>query len=118
MSKAGPVVTDSGNFILDVDCSSAWGSDGTSTDKTGDDADGKDNTMDMKTYNGQICDLNTLILGIPGVVETGLFINNNKHVLGENDNKHIKHHGINVIKAYFGQLDGTVTTREAPTAKV
>ncbi|MHA1776473.1 MAG: ribose 5-phosphate isomerase A [Promethearchaeia archaeon] len=63
-NKAGPVVTDNGNFILDAEF-------------------------------GIIKDPNTLnkqLKLIPGVVETGFFI------------------GM-AVKAYFGQADGTVTTR-------
>lgn len=63
-SKAGPVVTDNGNFILDVDF-------------------------------GLIKDpaaLEPKLKLLPGVVETGLFIGMAK-------------------KAFFGQADGSVTTR-------
>jgi len=67
-SKAGPVVTDNGHFIIDADF-------------------------------GEIEDpksLNRLIRMLPGVVETGLFLN------GEN---------LNITKAFFGQKDGSVVTR-------
>lgn len=63
-SKAGPVISDNGNFIIDVDF-------------------------------GIIKDpshLESQLKNIPGIVETGLFINM-------------------AIKAFFGQADGTVKTR-------
>ncbi|XP_060597315.1 ribose-5-phosphate isomerase-like [Ruditapes philippinarum] len=63
-SKMGPVVTDNGNFILD------WVFD--------------------KPGNWQ--EINTKLKMIPGVVETGLFVNMAK-------------------KAYFGQPDGSVLMR-------
>jgi len=66
-TKAGPVVSDNGNFILDVDF-------------------------------GLIhhpAELDKKIKMIPGVVESGLFIDL-------------------AIKAFFGQNDGTVTTRTKP----
>jgi len=53
-SKMGPVVSDNGNFILDVDFGSLTG-------------------------QFEPADLNTKILAIPGVVETGLFIDMAKH---------------------------------------
>lgn len=68
VAKAGPCVTDNGNFILDwnfnIDrsISSNWGK------------------------------INSAIISIPGVVETGLFVNMTQHV-------------------YFGQNDGTVSER-------
>lgn len=66
IAKAGPCVTDNGNFILDwhfkTDASTNW-------DK-----------------------VNTKIISIPGVIETGLFVNMAQ-------------------KAYFGQNDGTVFER-------
>jgi ribose 5-phosphate isomerase A len=65
INKAGPVVTDNGNFILDVDFGLIPNPE----------------------------DLENKIKFIPGVVETGLFINMAK-------------------KAFFGHLDGTITTRE------
>ncbi|XP_037947092.1 ribose-5-phosphate isomerase-like [Teleopsis dalmanni] len=67
VSKAGPCVTDNGNFILDwqfdSDCAFNW------------------------------CDVNTKLLLIPGVVETGLFVDM-------------------ATKAYFGMADGSVKTQE------
>lgn len=66
ISKAGPCVTDNGNFILD------WHFD---TD-----------------YSGKWNEINTKILLIPGVVETGLFIDMTKRV-------------------YFGMADGSVRER-------
>lgn len=62
VAKAGPVVTDNGNFILD------W-----------------------KNYNQGVNwhEINQGLLSIPGLVETGLFINM-------------------ASKAYFGMADGTV----------
>lgn len=65
-NKMGPVVTDNGNFILD------WVFD--------------------KPGNWQ--EINTKLKMIPGVIETGLFVNMAK-------------------KAYFGQPDGSVMSREA-----
>ena len=65
VAKAGPVVTDNGNFILD------WHFE------NGD--------LDWEKVNQEI-------KMIPGVVETGLFVN-----MAE--------------KAYFGMSDGTVTER-------
>ncbi|GBP33141.1 Ribose-5-phosphate isomerase [Eumeta japonica] len=65
IAKAGPVVTDNGNFILD------WLF--------------PNNSFDWE-------EVNTIIKLIPGVVETGLFIN-------------MCH------KAYFGQPEGTVSER-------
>lgn len=66
IAKAGPCVTDNGNFILDwhfnIDKAADW----------------------MK--------INTSIVSIPGVVETGLFVNMAQ-------------------RAYFGQSDGTVVER-------
>ncbi|XP_018572980.1 ribose-5-phosphate isomerase [Anoplophora glabripennis] len=64
--KAGPVVTDNGNFILD------W-----------------------KEYNQNVDwnKINSELLSIPGVVETGLFINM-------------------ASKAYFGMTDGSVKVQE------
>lgn len=62
-AKAGPVVSDNGNFIIDVDFG--------------------------KIENPS--DLNTKLLKIPGVVDTGLFVNM-------------------ASKAYIGQKDGTVLT--------
>lgn len=65
VSKAGPVVTDNGNFVLD------WSF--------------PDGIEDWK-------DINQELIAIPGVVETGLFINMAK-------------------KALFGMPDGTVVER-------
>jgi len=62
-SKAGPLVTDNGNFIIDF---------------------GFDEVSDWK-------ELNEKIINIPGVVETGLFINMHQC-------------------AIFGNEDGTITT--------
>lgn len=66
VSKAGPCVTDNGNFILD------WNFN-------------FDKTTDWEKVN-------TEIISIPGVVETGLFVNMAQ-------------------RAYFGQSDGTVVER-------
>lgn len=66
VAKAGPCVTDNGNFILD------W------------------NFNIDKTNNWE--QINTAIVTIPGVVETGLFVNMAQ-------------------RAYFGQKDGTVFER-------
>lgn len=67
-AKAGPCVTDNGNFILD------WHFE----------------------QNGQNWEeVNTKLLAIPGVVETGLFVK-----MAE--------------KAYFGQADGSVSTKPLP----
>jgi len=63
-AKAGPLVTDNGNFIIDVDFGI------------------------IKNPS----EINEKLLTIPGVVDTGLFI------------------GM-ASKAYFGQKDGSVTTR-------
>ena len=63
-AKAGPLVTDNGNFIIDVDFGI------------------------VKNPS----EINQKLLTIPGVVDTGLFI------------------GM-ASKAYFGQKDGSVTTR-------
>jgi len=70
VNKAGPVVTDNGNFIIDVDF-------GLITD---------------------VSSLNTKLSLIPGVVETGLFP------------------GM-AVKAFFGNEDGSVTSRTAPSSK-
>ncbi|XP_062987839.1 ribose-5-phosphate isomerase [Elgaria multicarinata webbii] len=67
VSKAGPVVTDNGNFLLD------WKFD--------------------KIHNWN--EVNMAIKMIPGVVETGLFINMAERV-------------------YFGMEDGSVSVREKP----
>ncbi|EZA55280.1 hypothetical protein DMN91_006606 [Ooceraea biroi] len=72
LSKAGPVVTDNGNFILD------WQFPGNLTD-----------------WNK----INTEISLIPGVVETGLFIN-----MAE--------------KAFFGMSDGTVKEQSSNVQKI
>ena len=64
-AKAGPAITDNGNFIIDVDF-------------------GVIQNPEM---------LNQKLKMLPGVVETGLFINM-------------------AVKAYFGQQDGSVVTRE------
>ena len=64
-SKAGPVVDDNGNFIIDADFG----------------------------IIKNPAELNQKLVMIPGVVETGLFI------------------GM-TVKAYFGQEDGSITTRE------
>ncbi|XP_055308348.1 ribose-5-phosphate isomerase [Sitodiplosis mosellana] len=66
VTKAGPCVTDNGNFILD------WNFN-------------IDKTTDWEKVN-------TKIVSIPGVVETGLFVNMTQ-------------------RAYFGQSDGTVIER-------
>ncbi len=63
-NKAGPVVSDNGNFIVDVDFG----------------------LLEKPS------ELNQQIKMIPGVVETGLFINM-------------------AVKAYFGQADGTLVSR-------
>uniref|UniRef100_A0A4W4H4D2 Ribose-5-phosphate isomerase n=1 Tax=Electrophorus electricus TaxID=8005 RepID=A0A4W4H4D2_ELEEL len=67
VSKAGPVVTDNSNFILDwkFECAQNWK------------------------------EVNTAIKMIPGVVETGLFVDMAKRV-------------------YFGMQDGSVKTRDCP----
>ena len=62
--KAGPVVDDNGNFVVDVDFG----------------------IMENPK------EINEKLKMIPGVVETGLFIDM-------------------TIKAFFGQKDGSVTTR-------
>ncbi|XP_063781206.1 ribose-5-phosphate isomerase [Pseudophryne corroboree] len=67
ISKAGPVVTDNGNFLLD------WKFE--------------------KVYDWK--DINTAIKMIPGVVDTGLFIDMAERV-------------------YFGMEDGTVSVRDKP----
>lgn len=72
VAKAGPCVTDNGNFILD------WHFD---TDKS----------INWETVNNAI-------VSIPGVVETGLFVNMAQH-------------------AYFGQSDGTVSERGPNVSK-
>ncbi|KAK6638868.1 hypothetical protein RUM43_007137 [Polyplax serrata] len=69
--KAGPVVTDNGNFILD------W------------------KFPENEQYNWQ--SVSTTLKMIPGVVETGLFVNMAK-------------------KAYFGMSDGTVETLNYKTS--
>jgi len=66
--KAGPVVTDNGNFVIDADFG--------------------------VIEPGAVSDLNLKLKMIPGVVETGLFV------------------GM-ACKAFFGQADGSVTTRSA-----
>jgi len=66
-SKAGPVVTDNGNFLLDADFGEIT----------------------------QPHELNSKLLRIPGVVETGLFVDM-------------------AVTAYFGQADGSVTVRNKP----
>ena len=63
-AKSGPLVTDNGNFIIDVDFGT------------------------IKNPS----EINNKLLSIPGVVDTGLFI------------------GM-ASRAYFGQKDGSVTTR-------
>ncbi|CAI9736198.1 ribose-5-phosphate isomerase [Octopus vulgaris] len=65
--KAGPIVTDNGNFVLD------W----------------------LFEEHADWVEVNTAIKLIPGVVETGLFLNLAK-------------------VAYFGNADGTVKVRKAP----
>jgi len=67
-SKAGPVVTDNGNFLLDADFGEI----------------------------PQPHQLNSKLLCIPGVVETGLFVDM-------------------ATAAYFGQADGSVVVRNKPT---
>ena len=69
-SKAGPVVSDNGNFILDVDFGFI---------------------QDPKSLNDKL-------LQIPGIVETGLFID-----MAE--------------KVYFGNKDGSVTERDRSGGK-
>lgn len=66
VAKAGPCVTDNGNFILDWNFKI-------------------DEKIDWEKVN-------TKIISIPGVVETGLFVN-----MAE--------------RAYFGQSNGSVTER-------
>jgi len=66
-NKAGPVVTDNGHFVID------WQFEGNNS--------------------GKWAGINTQITMIPGVVETGLFVNM-------------------ACKAYFGTAEGTVVTRE------
>lgn len=68
IAKAGPCVTDNGNFILDWHFST-------------------EQTLDWEAINAQI-------IGIPGVVETGLFIRM-------------------ANRAYFGQTDGNVIERNS-----
>lgn len=72
LAKAGPCVTDNGNFILDwhfnIDPSTNWEK------------------------------VNSAIVSIPGVVETGLFVNMAQH-------------------AYFGQNDGNVSERGQNVSK-
>lgn len=70
--KSGPCVTDNGNFILD------W-------------------KFTETRYNWR--DLNLKILSIPGVIETGLFIN-----MAE--------------KAYFGMADGSIEEKEVKITKI
>lgn len=72
VEKAGPCVTDNGNLIID------WQFP---TDKV----------IDWSATNAKL-------IGIPGVVETGLFID-------------MAHH------AFFGQADGTVVERWNPNSK-
>lgn len=71
-AKAGPVVTDNSNFILDWHFRESKVFDGPET-------------SDQVKWSL----VNQKILAIPGVVETGLFINMAQ-------------------KAYFGQADGSV----------
>lgn len=68
VAKAGPCVTDNGNFILD------WDFD-------------QQKEYDWDAVNGEL-------IQMPGVVETGLFVNMAR-------------------KAYFGMADGTVKERSA-----
>jgi len=63
INKAGPIVTDNGNFVIDADFG--------------------------LIHN--VADLNQKLLNIPGIVETGLFVNM-------------------VAKAYFGNADGSIST--------
>lgn len=72
VAKAGPCVTDNGNFILD------WHFD-------------SDKATDWETVNNAI-------IAIPGVVETGLFVNMAQH-------------------AYFGRKDSTVSERGPNVSK-
>lgn len=72
VAKAGPCVTDNGNFILD------WHFNA-------------NNTNNWET-------INNAIVSIPGVVETGLFVNMAQH-------------------AYFGRNDGTVSERGSNVSK-
>lgn len=72
IAKAGPCVTDNGNFILDWHFPT-------------------DTVFDWATINSQI-------IGIPGVIETGLFI------------------GM-AYQSYFGQADGSVIERWDPNTK-
>ena len=67
-AKAGPVVTDNGNFIID------W------------------NFESKKRSKNEWTDINSTIKMIPGVVETGLFIDMTS-------------------KVYFGCQDGSVSTK-------
>jgi len=66
--KAGPVVTDNGNFVVDADFG--------------------------VLQCAEVANLNSKLIAIPGVVETGLFVN-------------MAH------KAFFGNADGSVTSTVA-----
>lgn len=77
VGKAGPLVTDHGNYILD------WFFPATQ----------------QKTINGRWDQINTRLKLIPGVVETGLFLNC-------------------ANKAYFGLENGYVAVSEAPNKRL
>jgi ribose 5-phosphate isomerase A len=79
--KAGPVVTDNGNVVIDAHFPE------------------EEKTRAQLTGSTQaVHTLNVSLLLIPGVVETGLFVGMAQ-------------------KAFFGQADGSVVSRVAPTTK-
>ncbi len=97
-AKAGPVVTDNGNFIIDAPFPPLL----TRSDvvKNGKDGSGKDGLWEVETLAKKLKE-------IVGVVETGLFWGRNGREAGEEGG------GQKPVAAYFGLEGGDVVVRTA-----
>jgi ribose 5-phosphate isomerase A len=95
-SKAGSALTDNGNYIIDAPFSPLLlPKDHESGVKGGDGEDG------IWTVNA----LAERLIGVPGIIEIGLFQGKNGHEVADGAQK--------PVAAYFGMADGSVEVRRA-----
>ena len=102
MTKAGPLQTDQGFYIIDAPFKPLLSD---SDLKAGKDGSGKDGVYDVAT-------LARKIKGITGVLEVGLFFGPN----GEESMAQQGKGGQKPVAVYFGLEDGEVKVRTAPKA--
>jgi ribose 5-phosphate isomerase A len=95
-AKAGPIVTDNGNFIVDAPFAPLTSSKGLANISN----ESSDGVWDVAS-------LATKIKSIVGVVETGLFFGKNGYEVEESSSEGAQ----KPVAAYFGMEDGGVETR-------